>query len=48
MGKQINITYCGGWGYGGAAFNLKRSIESAWPDAEITTKPDYGGNTAKI
>lgn len=33
MGKQIKIEYCGGWGYGGAAFNLKSTIESVWPDA---------------
>jgi len=26
MVKVIQIEYCGGWGYGGAAFMLKQSI----------------------
>lgn len=48
MKKQIKIEYCGGWGYSGAAFSLKRSIETVWPDAEITTKPEYGGESSRI
>ncbi len=31
MGK-IYIEYCGGWGFGGPALRLKKSIMTAFPD----------------
>lgn len=35
MSKVIDIEYCGGWGYGGPAMRLKKSLTEAYPDVEI-------------
>ena len=35
MPKVIDIEYCGGWGYGGPALRLKKSLQEAFPDIEI-------------
>lgn len=32
MPKQIDIEYCGSWGYGGAAKRLKEAIEKGYGD----------------
>ncbi len=34
MGK-IYIEYCGGWGYGGPALRLKKSLITAFSNVEI-------------
>ena len=46
MGK-IYIEYCGGWGYGGPALRLKKSLMAAFPNVEIDCE-SADGTTSKI
>jgi len=46
MGK-IEIEYCGGWGYGGPAKNLKASLAIAFSGVLIDCH-SAGGKTSKI
>lgn len=46
MGK-IYIEYCGGWGYGGPALRLKKSIAAAFPNVDIECQ-SADGTTSKI
>ena len=47
MSKVIDIEYCGGWGYGGPAMRLKKSLAEAYPDVEINCHSAQG-MTSKI
>lgn len=47
MVKAIDIEYCGGWGYGGPATRLKKSLEAAFPGVEIKMH-SADGTTGKI
>lgn len=42
MPKVIDIEYCGGWGYGGPASRLKKSLEQAFPGVEINSHSAQG------
>lgn len=42
MVKVIDIEYCGGWGYGGPALRLKKSLQAAFPNHEINTHSAHG------
>lgn len=46
MGK-IYIEYCGGWGYGGPALRLKKSLIAAFPNVEIDCQSAQG-MTSKV
>ena len=47
MVKTIDIEYCGGWGYGGPANRLKKSIADSFPDVTINCH-SAKGMTSKI
>ena len=47
MAKEIDIEYCGGWGYGGPANRLKTAIAAKFPDVKINCH-SAKGMTSKI
>jgi hypothetical protein len=42
MSKTIDIEYCGETGCGGSATKLKTALKSAFPEAEINSRPANG------
>ncbi len=47
MSKSIDIEYCGSWGYGGPATQLKNSIAQSIPNAQISVH-SAGAKTGTI
>lgn len=47
MSNKIDIEFCGGWGYGGPANNLKKAIAAKFPGVEINNH-SAKGMTSKI
>ena len=42
MSKRVDIEYCGSWGFGGPANELKKSIKAAYQGVEVNCRSASG------